>query len=70
VVRDSIDEALLAAESLPAHAAEILVALARQAFDQAFGVVLMLALGLSLLAAGAVAVLNRPAARSAVTAAS
>lgn len=67
VVRDSIDEALLAAESLPAHAADTLVALARQAFDQAFGVVLVVALGLSLLAAAAVAVLNRPASRVAVS---
>lgn len=68
VVRDSIDEALLAADMLPTQAAQQLVALAHQAFDQAFGVVLLLALGIALVAAAAVAVLNRRSVRMSMAA--
>lgn len=46
--RDSLDEALLAAETLPAASATLLTALARSAFDQAFGVVLVVVAALLL----------------------
>lgn len=45
-VRDSLDEALLQADQLPADTAMQLIALARQAFDTAFDVVLAVAAGL------------------------
>ncbi|WP_448952490.1 MFS transporter [Labrys neptuniae] len=58
-VRDSLDEALLAAEALPPQAAEILTRSARAAFDQAFlGVVLVCAL-LFLATAMVVALMGR-----------
>lgn len=50
-VRDSLDEALLSAESLPSAAADTLMALGRGAFDQAFVVVLACAAVLLLAAA-------------------
>ncbi|MDR3468220.1 MAG: MFS transporter [Xanthobacteraceae bacterium] len=42
-VRDSIDEALIVAERLPADAAAVVVSLARHAFDQAFVTVISVA---------------------------
>lgn len=59
VVRDSLDEALFVAETLPAHSAGLLTRLAKAAFDQAFlGVVAACAL-LFLLTALVVALLGR-----------
>lgn len=53
-VRDSIDEALLAAEKLPPEAAATLTSLSRLAFDQAFVVVLVVATALILASAFAI----------------
>lgn len=62
--RDSLDEALMAAESLDPAAAESLVGLARAAFDQAFVSVVALAAALLLATAAAIRMANRPAARN------
>ena len=50
-VRDSLDEALLAAESLPQAVAQSLVQAASTAFDKGFAAVLLLATGLLLITA-------------------
>lgn len=51
VVRDSLDEALVIAESLPAVAASVLIAAAKAAFNQAFLAVLAAAAGILFLSA-------------------
>jgi len=58
--RDSLDQALLAAESLPPAVAQNLIALAQTAFDQAFNVVVWVTAALLLLCAGALAWVSRP----------
>lgn len=55
---DGIDAALLAAEALPAQAAQQLVALAHAAFDQAFMAVMVVAVLIVVAAAGSVAALG------------
>lgn len=55
-VHDSLDEALLAAETLPPEAATQLIALARQAFDNGFTTVLGVLITLLLLSALLIAV--------------
>ena len=50
-MRDSLDEALLAAESLPQAVAQSLVQAASTAFDKGFAAVLLLATGLLLITA-------------------
>jgi DHA2 family multidrug resistance protein-like MFS transporter len=55
---DGIDAALLAAESMPAHAATQLVALAHTAFDQAFFAVMVVAVLIVVAAACAVVALG------------
>lgn len=57
--RDSLDEALLAAEGLAPEVARRIVVLARSAFDQAFAAVIALASGLLLTCAAMIAWLGR-----------
>lgn len=63
-VRDSIDAALLAVESMPGAPGEQLRQLANAAFDQAFGTVLVAAIIIVLAATASVALLQRRARRT------
>lgn len=52
LIRDSLDEALLAAETLPADTAAIVLVQARQAFDQGYSVTMLMSVLMFLLAGG------------------
>lgn len=58
--RDSLDEALLAAEALAPDAASAVIALARAAFDRAFEGVVAMAAALLFAVAAAIAFLDKP----------
>lgn len=52
LIRDSLDEALLAAETLPAETAAMVLVQARQAFDQGYFVTILMSVLMFLLAGG------------------
>lgn len=63
--RDSLDEALLAAQTLPPALAQQLTSLAQTAFDQAFGVVALVTAALLLAVAALTWVMGQPTTRHA-----